>query len=350
MLIPRESEFYPRLEALRGMAAVCVAAMHAAHPPDLPVSDLLSRAVAIILNGQGAVNFFFVLSGFVLSASLASTASTGFARFAGRRLLRLLPAIWISLAILIPVYAHLKAGALVPSNLSARRIVENLLLVDTSLNGLMWSIQVEAVAIPLVYLLHRLKLAIGGSALIISAAILFALSFDNRWAAGFGYGVSLTPLLAFALGMIVYRYRPHYSSTMTWCLLVISAALFCLPRLFLGTSASDYRWITILESIASASLISIVICESRLKMAAFLDRTIPRFYGRISYSLYLLHPLALVALFNRFPYRSLYEGGMPATAVSALLVLLTFAMTTPVAWLTWKLIERPGIRLGRAMG
>jgi exopolysaccharide production protein ExoZ len=67
-----------------------------------------------------------------------------------------------------------------------------------------------------------------------------------------------------------------------------------------------------------------------------------RFYGRISYSFYLLHMIGVAVAVNmigdlRWP--------------NLLLVIASFALSiaiaTPLAWVFWKFIEMPFISLGK---
>jgi len=92
----KQLKFLPRIESLRGIAALTVVGRH--------VSDQLSGAlpaygwldgfagqvIAAFSNGTGAVVTFFVLSGFVLARSLDSSPDP--VRFFRNRLFRLFPA------------------------------------------------------------------------------------------------------------------------------------------------------------------------------------------------------------------------------------------------------------------
>lgn len=80
------NSFFPRLEALRGLAALVVAADHVWQSPwrdasgetrsfiPSPANDVFGGWTTLVLwtfgNGLAAVNLFFVISGFVLLQSL----------------------------------------------------------------------------------------------------------------------------------------------------------------------------------------------------------------------------------------------------------------------------------------
>jgi peptidoglycan/LPS O-acetylase OafA/YrhL len=70
-----------------------------------------------------------------------------------------------------------------------------------------------------------------------------------------------------------------------------------------------------------------------------------RYLGKISYSLYLLHPTIVFLLTPA--YRWLYAE-VPFVTVAFLgSVALTFAVTVPLSIITYELIEVPGIALGK---
>src|SRR5688500_13474905 len=116
-------QFNTRLEALRGVAALTVAAFHAGHTemttPDASsplafgpeaaggLPHWVAAAYALLINGHGAVIVFFVLSGHVLRLSLDRMAPQGggiASAFLARRALRLWPPIAACLAVFAILY------------------------------------------------------------------------------------------------------------------------------------------------------------------------------------------------------------------------------------------------------
>ncbi|MGH6737905.1 MAG: acyltransferase family protein, partial [Bradyrhizobium sp.] len=87
--------FLPRIESLRGLAALTVALMHVtmswftAQPRGI-LDEVGLKAIKAVGNGFGAVVAFFVISGFVLARSLDRDFSA--TRFASARIFRLFPA------------------------------------------------------------------------------------------------------------------------------------------------------------------------------------------------------------------------------------------------------------------
>ena len=89
------------LDGLRGIAATIVLLRHTFNavvmPPDVR-RGILESPLAPLLNGQGAVQLFFVLSGFVLAMSLSrDTRLRSVPAFYAKRILRIQPAGGISL-------------------------------------------------------------------------------------------------------------------------------------------------------------------------------------------------------------------------------------------------------------
>jgi len=68
------------------------------------------------------------------------------------------------------------------------------------------------------------------------------------------------------------------------------------------------------------------------------------FLGKISYSLYLNHPIAIVAL---LPYYTIiYSLPVRSTIKYGICALLTLGVVVIVSIITYNLIEKPGMRLG----
>ena len=70
------------------------------------------------------------------------------------------------------------------------------------------------------------------------------------------------------------------------------------------------------------------------------------FYGKISYSTYLSH--APIVFMMSPVYAKIYSI-VPFDFAYPLCALLTIAIVTPVAWLLYRYIEQPGIRLGHTL-
>lgn len=138
------------LDSLRFLAALCVAMAHCLtafsaqpfHAQTLAMMDfsntegVFARLVQLVFNAHSAVIIFFVLSGFVLTLSLRRLASVNygveFFTFVIRRAYRIFPALICSLLILGYIVSY-------PSD----KLVQNMLLMDTSINSVAWTLKVE---------------------------------------------------------------------------------------------------------------------------------------------------------------------------------------------------------------
>jgi peptidoglycan/LPS O-acetylase OafA/YrhL len=72
-----------------------------------------------------------------------------------------------------------------------------------------------------------------------------------------------------------------------------------------------------------------------------------RFFGTISYSLYLVHPFFVDPLKPLYGY--LYSHIGSSDLCLLLCVLITLIIVTPISLLTYHLIEAPGMRLGKRL-
>lgn len=78
----------------------------------------------------------------------------------------------------------------------------------------------------------------------------------------------------------------------------------------------------------------------------FIVNRFTRFFGAISYSLYLIHPFIIEPLKPMYLY--IYDHTFYSTDLSLILcTILTLLIVTTVSLLTYHLIETPGIRWGK---
>jgi peptidoglycan/LPS O-acetylase OafA/YrhL len=97
-------------------------------------------------------------------------------------------------------------------------------------------------------------------------------------------------------------------------------------------------------------LVSMVALDGKTLFHAVLNSGIVRFYGKISYSFYLLHFPVMHALasltLNRIPVQWIRLHPVVASfyiAVASVLVV------TPLSYLSWRFIEVPGIELSKRL-
>lgn len=235
----RSGEHFVMLDALRGVAALLVVAHHLERSGlDF---GLFSRAYL-------AVDFFFMLSGFVLSRAYdhCFAAGLGLAAFMKLRLRRL----WPTMAIGIALGAAVAWGGAMPPGLLAARAIAALLFVPLAigtvhlfvLDGVQWSLFFELFA----NLLHggplkRAPVASLCRLLFVSVMLLFGVAYLHgdltvgHVAAGWIGGFARV-MAAYIGGMLLYRLWcrggdsvPRFNAG--WALAGLTAALLA-PALF----------------------------------------------------------------------------------------------------------------------
>jgi peptidoglycan/LPS O-acetylase OafA/YrhL len=103
--------------------------------------------------------------------------------------------------------------------------------------------------------------------------------------------------------------------------------------------------LTRLREMSSVAFVLLILSLS-LKPNRLIVNRFTRFFGTISYSLYLIHPFIVVPLKPVYVY--IYGHTIYSTDLSLFLcILLTLLIVTPVSLLTYHLIETPGIRMGK---
>lgn len=348
---------------MRGIAALAVAASHVVQAPTGDTTGLLTHpatgsseatrlldaAVVHTVDGLQAVIFFFVLSGFVLTRSLLEEPRPSAAQardFLIARLFRLYPAVMFAVGVI--AIARLLVGA-APS---APTVFKNMLLIDTSLNGVMWSLQLELLAIPLIYTMYLLLLSRTHLALAAAVAISLALvvmSFDPATykilgvpSLQFTYAFTFGCFCAAASGRWASRLSPPQANIAT----AIFIFLFFTARPLLGPAST---WRFLLNALSAGMLIYLVSYGPRASLLNLLDRPSVHWLGKLSFSYYLFHFLTIMPVWSH-PGELVWLTdaiGVPRLLVAALIFVASSAAALALASLSYTLVECPGIKLGR---
>jgi peptidoglycan/LPS O-acetylase OafA/YrhL len=364
-------DFYPRLEALRGIAALSVAAFHSWQSRWLDSAgstrsflsptttdgffdQIASLALRIAGNGHGAVILFFVISGFVLTGSLArgpQDYARGGTRFLLARLFRIYPAAVATIAVFALVFWAFGASFGRAQNFGPIALVENALLIDTSINGVMWTLQVELIAGPLLLIAYFGFQRFGIAPVVALFCILAALSFWGPWMRAIGGANMFGTIHAFIPGMIAFLTAPRLLRSCTprtaTLVLAIASIGFLASRPVLSWTSN---WAVIAEASFGAIAVAVLAFGRPGAFATIFDWRLTRFFGRISYSFYLLHPLTLLAMWkNPSVLGAVIAMGVSPLALAIILFVTSVAVITPLAFALYRWVERPGIAANRTL-
>jgi len=360
----KERPFFGRVESLRGLGAMAVAAYPSTgwqvHGvllcPDRPwdgvgiLQNSLWRFFHALLPAHAALMVFFVISGFVLRQSLEygpRKMSTSAAKFFLGRIFRVYPIVFfvvLLLAVLADIDLAPYGEAFRPH--SVRQWCAQMLLLDVSMNTTLWALQLEVVVAPIILVLYFLDRSRGPWILLVIALGLTPLAFSSRWSIWPPLGFHL---FAFVLGMIVptlgRRFARSVSKRGAMSFLMGSIAALVLAAPCFGVYS---RLGSILEGYAAALFVSLVAFRQDLPLLKCLDAKLLRRLGLCSGSYYVLHmatlPLALALANAIIPVA--WSANVPAV-VGFLVMAVWLVCLVPLTACTYFLIEAPGIQLGR---
>lgn len=289
--------------------------------------DKTAKIVMTVLNGHTAVIIFFVMSGAVLFESLQRRRKPALplaCHFLLARFFRLYP----------PLFVCVVSGwilfNLVGIPRSANQLLQNLLLYDFPVNGATWTLNTEAFAALLLiaaFLAYRLCGEIG----VIAVAGVFGCLYLPPLDGYFGnfkmfiYSFTAGALIPTRLGRYVVGWMPKAS----WPFLLVAV--------FVASHTIQETFI--------ALLVGMIYYHKAGGFGEMLASRLSVFLGTISFSLYLFNVPILEILsqyLRTFPTTAFWpiETGL----VSGIVVVV---LTIPVAILSVKWIEKPGIALGR---
>lgn len=350
----------PELDSVRGLAILLVVFYHG-FGDQYGVHGLAGVArwfVGLTMTGWTGVYLFFVLSGFLITGILVDSKPKPryYQRFYIRRALRILPAYYLLLMMLavLPrvgwVDRHVSWGFL---GLSAIYLSNLTTLFGVRMNyGPLWSLAVEEhfyLGWPtLVKHLSRRGVAWTAFGIFVASPLIRAASAAMGW----GAGESWTWLVADGLALgslmgVLVRGRLSERGAMARfaALCAAVAALLVLAGLPFGilhsaTLAGRSLQYTVLNLIFAA-LLAVVLLVGTSRFRGWVQWPVLRFYGEISYGLYLIHTLVWDVLDRAcaswWPYLTVDVQGhiVPMT----MRFMLGAGLATGIAWISRRTFE-----------
>jgi peptidoglycan/LPS O-acetylase OafA/YrhL len=356
-----------RLQATRGIAALFVTVGHCllsfgngrVENPTFLLSHetIVLSACQLTIQQISAVIFFYVLSGLVLSESLRRRSN--FTRFAVRRVWRLVPVMWLSIAFALFARAAWTTtpypGAspwfdgFVGDPLTTSEIVSDLTGLSAHANGVLWSVQVELAMIPLFPALWWLSRQLSLARNLILMVVLFGASI-LLWGRIPFWANAILYLHCFHGGILLPRLlneravRRVLESRAATAVAVLAG--FVLHLLFLkGWMGLQYK--VVANALISMQLLGFVICRASGWIVRALESRPLVWVGDVSYSFYAFSLSIQVTLASlAFGELDRPPGNLEATLFTFFLVLATTTLALLLAGISYRFVEIPCISVG----
>lgn len=355
-------KYMPAIDGLRAFAVLAVLIVHFPWMP-APRHVLLDRLHLQPLTQYGwvGVDLFFVISGFLITGILLDSKQSShyFRNFYARRALRIWPLYYAVLCFVFVIYPLLHPHGTVAQNLTGWPYylfyVQNFVFFDNGvpLLGVTWSLAIEEqfyITWPLIVLLcSRKRLRVIAATLLLASPVI-RLVLDHT----FGHYPTITfsrmdGILAGSLLALWFRSEAFSLAKLRkWAsvLLVVGAAG---SIYFLTTSRNAGQHSILVYSflaIAFVGLVGFAAADSLLPRPVYklLKNPALSYIGKISYGLYLLHPIAYYTYYFLVPrlYLPLERDTFGNDAV-ALVAELGLAFLFASA--SWYFFEQPILRL-----
>lgn len=361
---------YTALDSLRGIAALMVVFQHFWEMNH--VSEDRLKPWLFFCAGHEAVILFFVLSGFVLTHQLNNYQLCDYHKFVLRRVFRIYPAYYF--AILASAVSLIIISQKYPSDLagygltnwfyiwSSTHFDNNLLwssitLIShqgNSLDVATWSLFYEmwiSFLFPFaLYLLWHKNHIVRVSSIIILFGISYYFWKQNTWLDNSWQAISYY-LWYFLLGVVLYFYNQKLKFVANNLYLLLGVGLYFSNYLLYGVIHDRFIHEVI---IAVGCFIILQNAIHHKKFQHLINSKITLFYGKISYSLYLLHlPIlyTLSYLILHHAPRSYYHDAFSSISNSYILItkMLTFFLASTLSWLVYRYIEMPAIKFAKQL-
>ena len=334
------------LTSIRGIAAMAVVAYH--FRDNFTEKFYLDGITLLFSRGYLWVDFFFLLSGFILSHVHADEFIRGpapYRAFLLKRVARVYPLHVVTLFVLLLPFFW-PARQTIAATRTASSFASNLLMTQAwgltdhlSWNYPSWSISDEWAA----YLLFPVIVAIfyrAPLALVAAASVLAIFGLD--WLTSFGpperrhdFGVDvgwMRCLVEFSTGVVIYRIfkmRPHIMRSD-----LVFGALAAAVLVAMHFGVPDFLIVFLFCGLLCATALNAGTAKRVLSLQ-------PIYYlGLISYSIYMTQALVQLAILDKSSFRGFITGLTPSAALA--IFVLSCASVIVIASVSYFFVEVPG--------
>lgn len=373
--IAKQARFH-QLDAIRGVAALAVVLSHFAsvmasdpvgnvEQVNQAVRYLMLSPLGGVLIGLPAVLLFFVLSGFALTKMLQSSRDN-YMGYAIKRIARIWPPYLLSIGLSIiyimtlgwPTGAHVGGwvSKIIGYPLTANDVLDHVLLLgvfEPHYNFVAWTLVYEmriSLLFPLIFVTllrwrPKQALLIYGALSFFSVALHYGAKSQGHAALA---NLALTGhyILFFVIGglialhvVAIIRWYDSLSSRQRLLLLLLAILSYTYPPQIrdIGGVFSKFPMVTAHWLILPGVTLLVVMAITSEKIKNGLMQPVLQWLGKISYSLYLFHPLILFFMVDMVGY----DFNVLSASLLGIAISLFFAA------LAYKWVELPSQRMGR---
>lgn len=352
------------IESLRAYAAIAVIMSHLISVGGASVPEYLDF---ILIRFPLGVPLFFAVSGFSLAYGYTGRlfSENDIKSYFVRRLARIAPLFYLMLAVQLFIFwfEHNIKFSLMDILINIAFVFNFVPHMTDGIVLASWSIGVEIafyVLLPVILLTNR---SVFSSLALLILSIILANQFyvsmkpvETKYLSFIWHNL-ITNLPYFMWGMLGYStyvalsstLRERYIAASSWTMIIFA---FLSPiilhkegSLFNYLLDKNMRWVW--SCLLGAPLFLVCVAMA-LHPAKVFSHAVTRYLGKVSFSLYLIHPIILIKL-NQFGcYRWLYEF-FGENLVIAYLASFTvsIALITAISSLTFRFIETPGMNWGK---
>jgi peptidoglycan/LPS O-acetylase OafA/YrhL len=351
----------PELDSVRGFAILMVLFFHGFANRDgaQGLSGLPKLFVRLLAPGWTGVNLFFALSGFLITGILLDSKHHPqyYRRFYLRRALRILPAYYGILLLLALLGRYALQGENISwafLGLSAVYLANVTVLFGVPMQfGVLWSLAVEEhfyLVWPII--IRNVSRSTAGAIAVVIAVGATLARVVTLWL-GYDYGSHYTWLVAdaLALGALLAVFMRGPLGTRAGLKLILlaaflgSGALVLIDRPFHRPLAGGALHITALNLLCTGAVGGTLLLGTSSWSFLVHHRTL-RFFGEISYGLYLIHMLVFNIYDNLqqrlFPHLPLFKGHFDLMVIR---FLTCGSIAIVLAVLSRRYFEEPFLRL-----